>query len=443
MAALGYRTFDEMIGQMQMLDTRKVVDHWKARGPRLLAPVPQARRAAEGVAIYHCEEQDHELDDVLDRKLIAQALAGARRPPPGQDRGDDQQHRPHRRRHALRRGRQALRPCRPARRHHPRHAHRHRRPELRRLGRRTASRSTSIGEANDYVGKGLSGGRLVVRPPDDGGHRAGRVDHRRQHRPLRRHRRRVLFPRRRRRALRRPQLRRRRRRRGRRRPLLRVHDRRRRRGARHAPAATSPPACRAASPMCSTRTARFEERCNLSMVELEPVTAEEESDRALPCTSSATSSRTAWSTSWTDMTRFDAERLHQLIAAARALHRLAPRPRDPRQLGGVPAEVPQGHAGRVPPGARRDGARPGRAADRGRRGVSAMRRQVDASERNLPLRVARQTVHVREARRPASSAGLSIRSTSRNSSRMGKVTGFLEIDRRDRKYLPAADRVRN
>ena len=30
-----------------------------------------------------------------------------------------------------------------------------------------ASRSTSIGEANDYVGKGLSGGRIVVRPPED------------------------------------------------------------------------------------------------------------------------------------------------------------------------------------------------------------------------------------------------------------------------------------
>ena len=32
MAALGYRTFDEMIGQMQMLDKRQVVEHWKAKG---------------------------------------------------------------------------------------------------------------------------------------------------------------------------------------------------------------------------------------------------------------------------------------------------------------------------------------------------------------------------------------------------------------------------
>ena len=32
MAAMGYRTFDEMIGQMQMLDQRKVIEHWKAKG---------------------------------------------------------------------------------------------------------------------------------------------------------------------------------------------------------------------------------------------------------------------------------------------------------------------------------------------------------------------------------------------------------------------------
>ena len=42
MAALGYRTFAEMIGQMQMLDRTEVVRHWKAQGARLLAPLPQA-----------------------------------------------------------------------------------------------------------------------------------------------------------------------------------------------------------------------------------------------------------------------------------------------------------------------------------------------------------------------------------------------------------------
>src|SRR5512136_1743425 len=32
MASMGYRTFDEMVGQMQMLDQRKVIEHWKAKG---------------------------------------------------------------------------------------------------------------------------------------------------------------------------------------------------------------------------------------------------------------------------------------------------------------------------------------------------------------------------------------------------------------------------
>src|SRR3954469_6938368 len=74
MAALGYRTFDEMIGQMQMLDTRRAVDHWKARGldfSRLF----HKPAAPAGVAIYHCEPQDHELEGVLDRKFIADAWA--------------------------------------------------------------------------------------------------------------------------------------------------------------------------------------------------------------------------------------------------------------------------------------------------------------------------------------------------------------------------------
>ena len=61
------------------------------------------------------------------------------------------------------------------------------------------------GDANDYVGKGLSGGRVVVRQPPVKP-RADREHHRRQHRAVRRDRRRGVFPGRRRRALRRAQL---------------------------------------------------------------------------------------------------------------------------------------------------------------------------------------------------------------------------------------------
>src|SRR5213596_1964450 len=69
MAKLGFRSFDEMIGQMQMLDRQQVVAHWKAKGldfSRLFLK-PQA---PEGVNIYNCEPQDHKIHTVLDRKLI-------------------------------------------------------------------------------------------------------------------------------------------------------------------------------------------------------------------------------------------------------------------------------------------------------------------------------------------------------------------------------------
>ena len=109
MAALGYRSFSDMIGQMQMLDVRQMVDHWKARGldfSRLFTKpdVPVT------VAIYNCEEQHHKIHDIIDRKLIDRGQARARaRHARAPDVGDHQ-HRPHHRRHAVGRDRQALRP---------------------------------------------------------------------------------------------------------------------------------------------------------------------------------------------------------------------------------------------------------------------------------------------------------------------------------------------
>src|SRR6201999_3093735 len=72
MAELGYRSFNEMVGQMQMLDRTEVVRHWKAKGldfSRLF----KKPTAAEGVAIAHTEKQDHPIVDILDRRLIAEA----------------------------------------------------------------------------------------------------------------------------------------------------------------------------------------------------------------------------------------------------------------------------------------------------------------------------------------------------------------------------------
>ena len=134
MAALGYRKFSDMIGQMQMLDARTLVDHWKARGLDFSKLFTKPDVPAS-VAIFNSEKQDHKIHDILDRKLIAQAQSALEHAHPGRDRIADQEHRPHRRRDALGRDRQALRPCRPAARHHRRALQRHRRAELRRLPR--------------------------------------------------------------------------------------------------------------------------------------------------------------------------------------------------------------------------------------------------------------------------------------------------------------------
>ena len=230
MARLGFRSFREMVGQMQMLDKRRVIDHWKARGldfSRLF----HKPDAPDGVAIHCCERQDHKIFEILDRELIEEA-----RPALEGERAvvlvkRDLECRPGDRRDALGRGREALRPCRASRRQHHRQAARHRRPVLRRLARRRRhARSRGRGQRLRRQGSF----RRAHRGAASGEHRrrAGALDHRRQHRALRRDRRRVLLPRRRRRALRGQELRRHRRRRGYRRPWLRVHDRRRRRGHR-------------------------------------------------------------------------------------------------------------------------------------------------------------------------------------------------------------------
>ncbi len=74
MAEMGYRRFEEMIGQMQMLDRNKLVEHWKARGLDF-SKLFTKPAAGPGVKIYKCEPQDHGIAKVLDRKLIVEARA--------------------------------------------------------------------------------------------------------------------------------------------------------------------------------------------------------------------------------------------------------------------------------------------------------------------------------------------------------------------------------
>jgi len=71
MAELGFRTFDELIGRTEMLDTNDAIRHWKSQGLDLSPIFHKAE--SNGSAIHHCETQDHGLDALIDNKLIAQA----------------------------------------------------------------------------------------------------------------------------------------------------------------------------------------------------------------------------------------------------------------------------------------------------------------------------------------------------------------------------------
>jgi len=161
MAQLGIRKFDDLIGRVDLLDTRKGIEHWKAQGldfsrlfaePTVPADVPR----------YHTTKQDHLLEKALDVKLIER--------------------------------------CKPAIEHgEPVRIMEVARNVNRSVGAMLSGAVTKVhpeglpddtirihfegtggqsfgaflcqgitlnltGEANDYTGKGLSGGRLVVRP---------------------------------------------------------------------------------------------------------------------------------------------------------------------------------------------------------------------------------------------------------------------------------------
>ncbi|MBK9605843.1 MAG: glutamate synthase subunit alpha [Betaproteobacteria bacterium] len=73
MAKLGMRRFDELIGRSDLLDTRKGVVHWKARGLDFSKIFFQPKMPVE-VARRNCEKQDHGLERALDHILIRDSL---------------------------------------------------------------------------------------------------------------------------------------------------------------------------------------------------------------------------------------------------------------------------------------------------------------------------------------------------------------------------------
>jgi len=162
LAQLGFRTLEEAVGHAELLDTEDAVAHWKAEGLDL-APILHVPALPEGAALHQTVAQDHGLDKALDNELIALAADALEKGEPvraqvsvrnvnrtvGTMLGSEV---------SRRYGAEGL-------------------PEGTIDITFTGSAGQSFGaflprgitlrlegDSNDYVGKGLSGGRVIVRP---------------------------------------------------------------------------------------------------------------------------------------------------------------------------------------------------------------------------------------------------------------------------------------
>ena len=166
LAEMGVRSLNDLIGQTDMLDTDEAIAHWKAKGldfSKLFAKID-----SQGEAVYRSQKQEHPIVDILDRKLIAEAKDALENKKPVSietpitniDRTAG----------AMLSGEVARK-----------YGHEGLAEDtisVRLSG--TAGQSFGaflahgvsfelVGEANDYVGKGLSGGRIAIYPPEESG----------------------------------------------------------------------------------------------------------------------------------------------------------------------------------------------------------------------------------------------------------------------------------
>ncbi len=166
MAQLGIAKFDDLVGRTDLLEKNKAISHWKSQGLDFSRIFYQIDTAISGGTLRHTAVQEHGLDKALDHKLIAQAkpaLSNGEKvsfinPIKNLNRsvGAMLSHQV-----VKKYGKEGL-------------------PEdtihIQLHG--TAGQSFGaflaqgitfdlVGEANDYVGKGLSGGRIVVRPNNE------------------------------------------------------------------------------------------------------------------------------------------------------------------------------------------------------------------------------------------------------------------------------------
>jgi len=162
MASLGVRRFDDLIGHTELLNMKKGIEHWKARGLDFSRVFQMPKMPVE-VARYKCESQDHGLDKALDNRLIELAQAALER---GDKVAIDMPIRNINRtvgtmlssEVARRYGHEGL----PEDTIHVRFAGSAGQSFGAFLAR--GVRLDLIGDTNDYCGKGLSGGRISVQP---------------------------------------------------------------------------------------------------------------------------------------------------------------------------------------------------------------------------------------------------------------------------------------
>jgi glutamate synthase (NADPH/NADH) large chain len=167
MASLGYRTFNEMVGQTQMLDQSTLVAHWKAKGLDF-SKLFVRQKEQPGQKIYHAEKQNHHLEAVLDRRLIEKAKAAIDRGAPV--RIEEEINNTDRSAGAMLSGTLAKIYG------HTGLPHDTIQVSLKGTAGQAfgawLTRGVTFdleGEGNDYVGKGLSGGRIIVKPPHNSG----------------------------------------------------------------------------------------------------------------------------------------------------------------------------------------------------------------------------------------------------------------------------------
>ena len=167
MAQLGFKKFSDMVGQTQMLDQTSLVAHWKAKGLDF-SKLFVRQKEEKGQKIYHSEPQNHHLEAVLDRRLLDKAKAALDRGAPV--RIEEEINNTNRSAGAMLSGAVAK-------------IYGHAGLPLDTIHvsfKGTAGQAFGAwlaqgvtfeleGEGNDYVGKGLSGGRIIVKPPRNGG----------------------------------------------------------------------------------------------------------------------------------------------------------------------------------------------------------------------------------------------------------------------------------